>query len=137
MNKGFAKSLSIIDVLFMATGAMLGWGWVVLSGDWVTQAGFVGTALAFALGGLLVIFIGLTYAELAAAIPVTGGGMVFVLRAFEKRRLGYLAAWSVLFGYVSVITFEAVALPTVIDYVIPVEHRGYLWTLGDFDIFLT
>ncbi|GAA3717407.1 APC family permease [Salinicoccus jeotgali] len=137
MDKKFIKSFSMVDVLFMATGAMLGWGWVVLSGDWVSSAGFLGTALAFIIGGILVTFIGLTYAELAAAIPETGGGMVFVLRAFKQKSLGYLAAWSVLFGYVSVITFEAVALPTVIDYVIPVSHVGYLWNLGGFDIFFT
>lgn len=137
MDNKFTKSFSMIDVLFMATGAMLGWGWVVMSGTWVTNAGFLGTAIAFVLGGLLVIFIGLTYAELAAAIPKTGGGMVFVLRAFKQKRLGYLAAWSVLFGYVSVITFEAVALPTVIDYIIPVNHSGYLWSLGGFDVFFT
>lgn len=137
-NKGFIKSMSLTDVLFLSAGAMLGWGWVVLSGDWISHAGFLGTAIAFGLGGLLVIFIGLTYAELAAAIPEAGGGMVFVLRAFpDKRNLGYLAAWSVLFGYVSVITFEAVALPTVIDYVIPVDHVGYMWSFGGFDIYFT
>ncbi len=27
----FDKSMNIVDVLFLAIGAMLGWGWVVLS----------------------------------------------------------------------------------------------------------
>lgn len=134
----FTKSMSMTDVLFLSMGAMLGWAWVVMSGAWISNAGFLGTAVAFGLGGLLVIFIGLTYAELAAAIPEAGGGMVFVLRAFPRHRnLGYLAAWSVLFGYVSVITFEAVALPTVIDYIIPVSHSGYMWSLDGFDIYFT
>lgn len=134
----FTKSMSMTDVLFLSMGAMLGWAWVVMSGVWISNAGFLGTAIAFGLGGLLVIFIGLTYAELAAAIPEAGGGMVFVLRAFPHHRtLGYLAAWSVLFGYVSVITFEAVALPTVIDYIIPVNHQGYMWSLDGFDIYFT
>lgn len=133
----FSKSFSLIDLLFMATGAMLGWGWVVLSGDWVSQAGFGGTAIAFSIGGILIIFIGLTYAELASSIPKTGGGMVFVLRAFKPKAIGYFAAWSVLFGYVSVITFEAVALPTVIDYIIPFEHVGHMWSVGGDDVFFT
>lgn len=133
----FSKSFSLIDLLFMATGAMLGWGWVVLSGDWVSQAGFGGTAIAFSIGGILIIFIGLTYAELASSIPKTGGGMVFVLRAFKPKVIGYFAAWSVLFGYVSVITFEAVALPTVIDYIIPFEHIGHMWSVGGDDVFFT
>lgn len=136
MNKDFSKSMSMTDVLFLAMGAMLGWGWVVLSGEWITTAGFLGSAIAFLFGGLLVIFIGLTYAELAAAIPETGGGLVFVLRAFGKKS-SFVAAWAVLFGYVSVIAFEAVALPTVIDYVVPVNHQMYLWSLGGWDVYLT
>ncbi len=128
--------MSKVDVLFLAMGAMLGWGWVVLSGEWISKAGFLGSIIAFLIGGLLVIFIGLTYAELAAALPETGGGLVFVLRAFGKRT-SFVTAWAVLFGYVSVITFEAVALPTVLDYIYPVQHKGYLWTLGGWDVYLT
>lgn len=116
---------------------ILGWGWVVLSGDWVAHAGFGGTAIAFGIGGTLIIFIGLTYAELASSIPKTGGGMVFVLRAFKPKIIGYFAAWSVLFGYVSVITFEAVAFPTVIDYIIPFDHIGHMWSVGGDDVFFT
>lgn len=78
MKSQFNKTMNIVDVLFLAIGAMLGWGWVVLSGEWVSTAGFIGSIVAFLLGGFLVIVIGLTYAELAAAIPETGGGFVFV-----------------------------------------------------------
>lgn len=128
--------MSSWDVLFLAMGAMLGWGWVVLSGEWITGAGFLGSVLAFLGGGLLIIFIGLTYAELASAIPETGGGLVFVLRAFG-RKSAFIAAWAVLFGYATVIMFEAVALPTVIDYLIPIEHKLFLWNLGGWDVHLT
>ena len=61
------KKISSVDVLFLAMGAMLGWGWVILSGEWVATAGFLGATIAFAGGGLLIILIGLTYAELATA----------------------------------------------------------------------
>ncbi|MBA1159920.1 APC family permease [Bacillus licheniformis] len=130
------KTMSQTDVLFLAIGAMLGWGWVVLSGDWISTAGFLGSTIAFIIGGILVILIGLTYAELSSAIPETGGGLIFVYRAFE-RKTAFVAAWGVLFGYVSVITFEAVALPTVIDYVLPVEHQGFLWSLSGWDVYVT
>jgi len=128
--------MNIVDVLFLAIGAMLGWGWVVLSGEWVSTAGFVGSIVAFLLGGFLVIVIGLTYAELAAAIPETGGGFVFVKKAFSPG-IAFISGWSVLFGYVSVITFEAVALPTVIDYVIPFQHQGLMWNVAGWDVYLT
>ncbi|SNZ17641.1 amino acid/polyamine/organocation transporter, APC superfamily [Terribacillus aidingensis] len=130
------KTMSKTDVIFLAVGAMLGWGWVVLSGDWIINAGFLGSIIAFALGGLLICLIGLTYAELSSSMPETGGGLVFVNRAYG-RKLGFVAAWSVLAGYVTVITFEAVALPTVIDYVVPVHHVGHLWTLNDWPVYTT
>lgn len=132
----FNKTMNVVDVLFLAIGAMLGWGWVVLSGEWVSTAGFVGSIIAFLLGGFLVIVIGLTYAELASAIPETGGGFIFVKKAFSPG-IAFISGWSVLFGYVSVITFEAVALPTVIDYVVPFEHQGLMWNIAGWDVYVT
>lgn len=131
-----SKKISSIDVLFLAMGAMLGWGWVILSGEWVATAGFLGASIAFSAGGLLIILIGLTYAELATAIPETGGGIAFVQRAFNMP-LAFLAGWSVLFGYMSVIAFEAVALPTVIDYISPLNHHIHLWNIAGSDVYLT
>lgn len=75
-------------------------------------------------------------AELASAIPETGGGFVFVKKAFSPG-IAFISGWSVLFGYVSVITFEAVALPTVIDYVIPFKHHGFMWNIAGWDVYLT
>ncbi|MCD8822164.1 APC family permease [Staphylococcus gallinarum] len=136
MKSQFNKTMNVVDVLFLAIGAMLGWGWVVLSGEWVSTAGFVGSIIAFVIGGILVIVIGLTYAELASAIPETGGGFVFVKKAFTPG-IAFISGWSVLFGYVSVITFEAVALPTVIDYVIPFKHQGLMWNIAGWDVYFT
>ena len=121
-KKELKKVLSRFDVLFLAIGAMLGWGWVVLSGDWVTSAGSIGAVIAFVIGGLLVIFVGLTYAELASAMPETGGGLLYVKKAFGKKS-AFIASWAMVLGYVSVVTFEAVALPTVVDYILP-NYRG-------------
>ncbi|MFP3470803.1 amino acid permease, partial [Micrococcus sp. SIMBA_144] len=72
-KKKLKKVLSKFDLLFLALGAMLGWGWVVLSGTWLTSAGSYGAVLAFAIGGFLVICVGLNYAELASAMPRVGG----------------------------------------------------------------
>lgn len=135
-KKELKKVLSRFDVLFLAIGAMLGWGWVVLSGDWVTSAGSLGAVIAFIIGGLLVIFVGLTYAELASAMPETGGGLLYVKKAFGKKS-AFIASWAMVLGYVSVVTFEAVALPTVVDYILPDYQSIYLWTVGGWDVYLT
>lgn len=125
-----------MDVLFLSIGAMLGWGWVVLSGNWITSAGSLGSIVAFIIGGVLVIFVGLTYAELASAMPEVGGEHHYVERAMG-RKMAFIASWAITLGYVSVVTFEAVALPTVIDYLMPNYQVGYLWTLGGWDVYLT
>ena len=52
-NKNKSKKLNTGDVIVVAFGAMIGWGWVVSSGGWIQQSGVIGTILAFLLGGRL------------------------------------------------------------------------------------
>ncbi|WP_173918205.1 APC family permease [Halobacillus sp. Marseille-Q1614] len=134
-GKKLKKVLSKFDLLFLALGAMLGWGWVVLSGTWITSAGSFGALVAFAIGGLLVIFVGLNYAELASAMPKVGGEHAYVHRALGHN-MSFIASWAITLGYVSVATFEAVALPTVINFLLPDYEAGYLWTVAGFDVHL-
>ena len=58
----FDKVLSAWDVLVIAFGAMIGWGWVVSTGDWIMEGGVLGAMLGFVIGGIMVFFVGLTYA---------------------------------------------------------------------------
>ncbi|MDG1016408.1 MAG: amino acid permease [Woeseiaceae bacterium] len=124
------------EVLALSFGAMIGWGWVVMSGFWVMSAGSVGAVIAFLVGGGIILLVGLTYAELASAMPVAGGEHVYSKRAMGST-ISFICTWSILFGYVSVISFEAVALPTVLEYLFPNLNHGYLWTILDWDVHFT
>lgn len=130
------KSLGMFDIIALAFGAMVGWGWVVLAGGWIIAAGTWGAMLAFFLGGLAVILIGVTYAELAASMPITGGEHTYTHRALGVN-VSFICSWSILFGYFSVVAFEAVALPTVVEYFIPNYNQGYLWTIAGWDVYAT
>lgn len=132
----FIRVIRQKEVLALSFGAMIGWSWVALTGNWIGGAGSAGAMLAFALGGVVVIFVGLTYAELASAMPQAGGEHVYASRALG-RTASFICTWAILLGYVSVVAFEAVALPTVIDYLIPGFSRGYLWTVAGWDVELT
>ncbi|MGI8314681.1 APC family permease [Halobacillus mangrovi] len=134
-DRKLKKVLSSVDLLVLALGAMLGWGWVVLSGTWITSAGSMGAVIAFVIGGFLVVCVGLNYAELASAMPKVGGEHEYVHRALGKN-FSFVASWAITLGYVSVATFEAVALPTVIDYLLPNYQAGYLWTIAGWDVHL-
>ncbi|WP_188454247.1 APC family permease [Virgibacillus oceani] len=130
------KILGNKDVLALAFGAMIGWGWVVTTGLWITEAGSVGAILAFAIGGTLVIFVGLTYAELASALPLAGGEHVYSYKAMG-RLASFITTWAIILGYVSVVAFEAVALPTVFEYLIPNYSQGYMYTIAGWDVTAT
>jgi len=133
MTSGFIRVINRPQVLALAFGAMVGWSWVALTGVWIGNAGPVGAMLAFLLGGAALAFVGLTYAELAAAMPLVGGEHVYSYRALG-RTAAFVCTWAILLGYVSVVAFEAVALPTVLEYLVPDFSRGYLWTVAGWDV---
>ena len=124
------------EVLALSFGAMIGWSWVALTGNWIGDAGSLGAMFAFLVGGVVVVFVGLTYAELASAMPQAGGEQVYSHRALGATA-SFICTWAILLGYVSVVAFEAVALPTVVDYLVPGFSRGYLWTVAGWDVNLT
>jgi APA family basic amino acid/polyamine antiporter len=130
------RVLGLRDTLALSFGAMVGWSWVILSGVWIESGGSLGAILGFALAGLPIMLIGLLYAELASAMPVVGGEHEYSLRAMG--RLGsFVCTWAIVFVYVSVCAFEAVALPTVIDYWFPDYRAGYLWTIAGWEVHLS
>ena len=112
------RVLSRFDAAVLGFGAMIGWGWVILAGAWVSDAGVGGAALAFVIGSTAIIVIGLTYAELASALPFAGGEHAYTERAFGST-VSFICTWSIIFGYVAVVAFEAIALPVAVVYLIP------------------
>ncbi|GHV12388.1 amino acid permease [Spirochaetia bacterium] len=136
-NGGFKKVLNKRDILALAVGAEIGWSWVILSGFWLNLGGTLGAMLAFIIGGVLVIFVGLAYAELTVAMPQVGGGMVFCMRAMGKPG-SFVSSWSIILGYVGVVAFESCAFPTVIQYIAPeIMKKGYMYTIAGFDVYMS
>jgi len=130
----FDKVLGAWDILVIAFGAMIGWGWVVSSGDWIQTGGVIGAAIGFVIGGIMVFFVGLTYSELTSAMPQCGGEHVFSHRAMGPMG-SFICTWAIVLGYVSVVCFEACALPTIITYIFPGFLKGYLYTVAGFEVY--
>lgn len=134
-SKSFERVLSKKDTIALAFGAMIGWGWVVLTGEWIKKAGSLGSILAFIMGGIMILFVGLTYAELTAAMPKCGGEHVFSYRALG-RNASFVCTWAIVLGYVSVVAFEAVAFPTVLEYLFSSSYlKGYMYTIAGYDVY--
>ena len=129
----FNRVLRNRDVITLGFGAMIGWSWVLMTGYWVSEAGSLGTVLAFAGGGFAIALIGLTYSELVAAMPQAGGEHVYTHRGLGPG-WSFACTWALLLAYVNVCLFEAVALPTAVEYLLPDIRLGTLWRLFDSDV---
>lgn len=135
-NSKFNRVLNRWDIIVIALGAMIGWGWVVSSGSWVETGGVVGAMIGFGVGGLMVFFVGLTYAELTSAMPKCGGEHVFAMRAFGPWG-SYICTMAIVLGYVGVACFEACTIPLCISYIWPEFLQGYMYTVAGFDVYVT
>ena len=129
----FAKVLKAREVIALSFGAMIGWSWVLMTGVWLNEAGTLGTVIAFSVGGLAIALIGLTYSELASAMPRAGGEHIYTRRALGNH-WSFACTWALLFSYVNVCLFEAVALPTAVSYLWPDISLGTLWNVLGSDV---
>jgi APA family basic amino acid/polyamine antiporter len=135
MASDLTRVLGRRDVLALAFGAMIGWGWVVLAGEMTARAGTLGSALAFLAGAVMVTLVGLTYAELTSALSRAGGELAFTFLGIGKRA-AFVCGWALVLAYLTVVAFEVVSLPTVLSYLLPSLRSGYLYTVAGFDVHL-
>ncbi|OYN95843.1 amino acid permease [Enemella evansiae] len=131
----FKKALGTVDSYALGFGAMIGFGWVVLTGGWISDAGTFGAVVAMVIGGLIMAVVGLVYAELTAAIPKAGGEHNFLMRGLGPR-WAFLGSWGITGGYITIVAFEAVALPRTIAYILPQVNSGPSWTMFGSPVFL-
>jgi APA family basic amino acid/polyamine antiporter len=89
------------------TGLILGAGIYVLIGE---AAGFAGDSvwIAFALGSVVALFAGFSYAELSSIFPKAAAEYVFIKNAFKNNFFAFLIGW--LTAVTSIITAATVAL---------------------------
>jgi len=132
---GLKRNLRRLDTLALSFGAMIGWSWVALISGIIGRGGSMGGIIGTAIVGFVILAIGLIYAELASAMPDVGGEHVY-----SKRALGglgsFICTWSIVFVYVAVCAFEAVALPTVLTGLFPNLGNIALWSINGADVYL-
>ena len=107
MSGGARRQVGAFALMLTGLGSIIGSGW--LFGAW-RAAGLAGPGAVWAwvLGAAIIITIALTYAELGAMFPESGG-MVRYGYYSHGSLVGFIAAWSNWIAIVSVIPVEAEA----------------------------
>lgn len=132
---GLNRSLKWIDTMALAFGAMVGWAWVALINDILARGGSLGSMIGTALVGVVILAIGFVYAELTAAMPNVGGEHVYTKRAMGGTA-SFICTWAIIFVYVAVCAFEAVALPSVLGNLFPSLGNISIYQINGSDVFL-
>jgi len=118
------KAIGRLGFFSLAFGSMIGVGWITGLEGMFTKAGPLGTTIAFVAGGMLMIVIGLCYAEAMKVLPVTGGEVAYAYKAHGTGK-AFVVGWCLAIGYLSVSAFEAVSIGIVFSYLVPFD----LWPM--------
>ena len=127
------RVISFKDYIAIGFGVIVGVGWVVYAGQWLQSGGVLGAVLAFAIGGALLIPIGKCYAELTAALPLTGGELAFTYKAFGPL-VSFLTAWALSMNYIAVTPFETIAIGAMVEAIFPTLSTSTLYEMGGYRI---
>jgi len=82
------RSLGALNLVLLGIGCIIGTGIFVLTGQAAAQHAGPGIVISFLITGTLCTLVALCYAELAAAIPVSGSAY-----SYSYASMGELAAW--------------------------------------------
>ena len=111
------RSLNFWDLIMVSMGGVIGSGW--LFGAW-KGASLAGPAAIFSwlIGGIAVILIGLTFAELSGIFP-EAGALVRYPQYSHGTFVSYLLGWAMILGFASTPPIEAESAVQFANFYIP------------------
>jgi APA family basic amino acid/polyamine antiporter len=127
------REISLRSLFSLAFGTIIGVGWITVMGAWLSQAGPLGAIIGFIGGGLLMMAIGLCYAEVATMYPVSGGEVAYVYAAWGTH-WSFAAGWFLAFTYILVTSFEAISVGWIMSALIPGWGGPVIYTILGEDV---
>lgn len=123
-TSGLRRDARIIGLLFASTTSMIGSGWLFGAFHASRIAGPL-SLWSWIVGAVIVMFIALCFAELAALFP-RAGALVHMSHATHGDALGRLWGWMLFLAYVAVPAVEAEAVVTYANNYLPyfLEPQG-------------
>ncbi|MGC8562568.1 MAG: APC family permease [Thermoplasmata archaeon] len=116
-DRKLRKALSFQDLFFLSMGGIIGSGWLLGVAGGADLAG-PASVVSWIVGGIIVLFIALTFAEVGSMIPKSGA-IVRYPTLSQGPFTGYIMSWAYLLSAVSVPTVEAEATLSYASIYIP------------------
>lgn len=129
----FQRSIGPIGLLFAGIGSVIGSGWL-FGPLYAAQIAGPAAVVSWIVGGLLMIIIALTFAELGSAFPVAGG-MIQFAQYSHGPLVSFMIGWMVWISSVAVAPVETMGLLQYVANYIPglvktVDETHVLTTTG-------
>ena len=112
-DRKLRRSMSLTQALFLSVGSIIGSGWLFAS---LGAASYAGPAaiVSWIVGGIFIIFIALSWSEVAAMLPRTGG-LVRYPQLTHGDFSGWILGWSYWVAAIAVPAIEAEAVITYLS----------------------
>lgn len=123
-DKNLRKHMGFTQLLFMSIGAIIGSGWLLASLAASSVAG-PASIISWVIGGIFIIFVALTYAEISGMLPRTGGIVRYPVLT-HGGYTGWLIGWTY---WLSAIAVPAAESEAVVTYVSSQTKSGTLTTV--------
>lgn len=129
------KSLKPHWVWAIALGSSIGWGAFVQPTNWMSTAGPLGAILGFAIGGILMMLIAVSYGFLIRSFPVSGGEFAYAFISLGKTH-AFISGWFLTLGYICIVALNASALALMFQFVFPlVLENLYMYEIAGWSVY--
>ena len=114
-TKTLQRQLSPMHVWALAFGCIIGWGSFVNPGKkFLPNSGVAGTAIAMALGAVVMIIIAASYAYMIPKYPRAGGEFTFTKECFGKKT-AFVCGWFLIAAYLTNVPMNSTAIALIVD----------------------
>ena len=130
------KKLNPMSVWAIAFGCIIGWGSFINPGKkFLPTSGVAGTAVAMALGALIMIIIAYSYAYMVPKYPKAGGEFTFTKKTFGKTA-AFICGWFLVVAYLTNVPMNSTAIGLIIDGLFGgILKFGFHYTIAGFDVY--
>ncbi|TCP20332.1 amino acid/polyamine/organocation transporter (APC superfamily) [Scopulibacillus darangshiensis] len=105
-KKELKRTLSLIDLIFLGVGCVIGTGIFVITGVVAAESAGPAIIISFILSGVACVLVALCYAEFSSAVPISGSVYTYTYATLGEV-FAFLIGWDLMLEYVLAISAVA------------------------------